>query len=950
MGITEFDLQPLKKIKVPADYENDVQFYTEAITRQHEKRRQKLLMEYEELLISKQVESSHAPQSIVQEDKSESVQSSKINEKLMRVQKINQEQREQQLLLYSQKQQLIESRRKQISSERELKAQQKEVLDTSRMEQVQRNRAQLQKLTQDKFEKRKLSYDAKLQKYELFRQAQYIAPRKTRFDETMARYQRSVQERKQQDKERLRKLEESLEKANSKKSSNIIEIKRRGLLEQLKIEDVLFNRERSQHAQQIRLLDKLQVRTEILRPNKNEPKAKPYPFPKFLCQKEQRKENSSAIFHFASEIAEQLDQVSIHDLETRLKTKYKEINLLKLIICFYITDMDYLTQDEVGGIVAKGLAALYLERPQFPIDYLAKWLLTYSELLKKQKTREERQQVKETKIKEFKVLTEQLAYLQEESLRLENQQKEKHEQFLESIKQAKYHDEFLGDVFCDYVTKRFRVNSYVCELDFPKKEIDLNQEDDENAHINLEGTKLLTYIYADQNSKFLIGQNLLPETGVTYDALKEPQPDENGEVVQTNGIYIQNVVKEPRIVYHKWPKLGAYYAIPLIYQSCLYEQSFDQGIEQRSQYLILKENQDKERSAKEAEFEERLESEDPAVIEQEKQAYLASLEPLLEPSFAQQKKEYVFCIDTLGQDREIPENHRQEIFDLVNLLIKQWELQEIQSMKADVELQLHYQSNLGAPFKEILENWALEEEQYIDSHSEKLAEFKENEKLLSYETDCLRLERLREKLSDKEFIQPLLNLSNCRIIKFNTIIQAGLYLIGANKLDINLPESNRLNIRKLVLDENLIQQIVAYNHKGPKPEPQYKWCYVDRVQKRVEKIEQEQVDAYNVILGRLLKFLQLTCKLRKLDIEIRRENIANKRKQIEQLKEEASKLLEQKELALKEHKEQLSPEELEEFNQEEWEANFDSEHPMPEIPENPADEIDDDYIIEPPQQ
>ncbi|CAK60676.1 unnamed protein product (macronuclear) [Paramecium tetraurelia] len=318
MGITEFDMQPLKKLKVPVEYENDVQFYTEAITKQHEKRRQKLLMEYEELLHSKQVESSRNPISIVQEERSESVQSSKINEKLMKVQKLIQEQREQQLLLYSQKQQLIESRKKQISSERELKAQQKEVLDTSRMEQVYRNRAQIQKLTQDKYEKRKMSYDARLQKHELFRQAQYIAPRKTRFDETMARYQRSVEERKQLDKERLRKLEESLEKANSKKSSNIIEIKRRGLLEQLKMEDVLFNRERSQHTKQIRLLDKLQVRTEMLRPNKNEPKTKAYPFPKFICQKDQRKENSSAIFHYASQFVEQLDQVDIHDLGSKL--------------------------------------------------------------------------------------------------------------------------------------------------------------------------------------------------------------------------------------------------------------------------------------------------------------------------------------------------------------------------------------------------------------------------------------------------------------------------------------------------------------------------------------------------------------------------------------------------------------------------------------------------------
>lgn len=50
MGIKEFDLQPLNKIKVPAEYENDVSFYTEAIMRQHEKKRQRLLIEYNEIL------------------------------------------------------------------------------------------------------------------------------------------------------------------------------------------------------------------------------------------------------------------------------------------------------------------------------------------------------------------------------------------------------------------------------------------------------------------------------------------------------------------------------------------------------------------------------------------------------------------------------------------------------------------------------------------------------------------------------------------------------------------------------------------------------------------------------------------------------------------------------------------------------------------------------------
>lgn len=65
---------------------------------------------------------------------------------------------------------------------------------------------------------------------------------------------------------------------------------------------------------------------------------------------------------------------------------------------------------------------------------------------------------------------------------------------------------------------------------------------------------------------------------------------------------------------------------------------------------------------------------------------------------------------------------------------------------------------------------------------------------------------------------------------------------------------------------------------------------IDRIQKRVEKIEQELVDNYNFVLGRLLRFLVMTCKLRRLDIELRREAIAVKRKAIEQAKDEASKI------------------------------------------------------------
>ncbi|CAD8136629.1 unnamed protein product [Paramecium octaurelia] len=319
MGVTEQDLLPLKKIKVPPEFESDSQFYQETILKQYEKRRQRLLIEYQELLNRKSEETQNHQKSLPPEEKQEDSTTSRINEKLLKMKKFQQDYREQQLMQYSQKEQLIETRRKQISSERELRAYQKEVLDTSRLEQVHRNRDIIQKLITDKQVQRRMSYDAKLQKWELLKQAQYLIPKSTRVDETLARYQKCLEEKKQQDLQRLKRLEESLEKACSKKSQNVVEVKRRGLLEQLKIEEALFNRERSQNAKKSNLLEKTQQRTVLDRRSMSElPKEKPYPLPKFLSSKQQKKLNSQTLQHFSSEITQLIDSVNIHDIEEKL--------------------------------------------------------------------------------------------------------------------------------------------------------------------------------------------------------------------------------------------------------------------------------------------------------------------------------------------------------------------------------------------------------------------------------------------------------------------------------------------------------------------------------------------------------------------------------------------------------------------------------------------------------
>lgn len=39
--------------------------------------------------------------------------------------------------------------------------------------------------------------------------------------------------------------------------------------------------------------------------------------------------------------------------------------------------MNYLHQENIGGVIAEGLTVLYQNQPEKPIEYLAKWLLQY---------------------------------------------------------------------------------------------------------------------------------------------------------------------------------------------------------------------------------------------------------------------------------------------------------------------------------------------------------------------------------------------------------------------------------------------------------------------------------------------------------------------------------------------------------------------------------------------
>ena len=45
-----------------------------------------------------------------------------------------------------------------------------------------------------------------------------------------------------------------------------------------------------------------------------------------------------------------------------------------------ITDAEYLKGNDLGMVIAKGMAVMYKAEPKNPVDFLAKWLLNYSKV------------------------------------------------------------------------------------------------------------------------------------------------------------------------------------------------------------------------------------------------------------------------------------------------------------------------------------------------------------------------------------------------------------------------------------------------------------------------------------------------------------------------------------------------------------------------------------------
>lgn len=137
------------------------------------------------------------------------------------------------------------------------------------------------------------------------------------------------------------------------------------------------------------------------------------------------------------------------------------------------------------------------------------------------------------------------------------------------------------------------------------------EDDNDKAHLEEETVEVIKYKHATpSHEKIMVGAVLNPEQGIAHELFQEGE--EGGAAAEEEGVeekeekekdildtekfkYIPEVVTESKMHYWQVPRLGSYMAIPLIYNSCLYEDSVDAALNDYIEKKKLKDEQEKDR-------------------------------------------------------------------------------------------------------------------------------------------------------------------------------------------------------------------------------------------------------------------------------------------------------------------------------------------------------------------
>ena len=151
---------------------------------------------------------------------------------------------------------------------------------------------------------------------------------------------------------------------------------------------------------------------------------------------------------------------------------------------------------------------------------------------------------------------------------------------------------------------------------------------------------------------------------------------------------VKEVVREPRIHFFKVPKLGSYLAIRLEYNSCLFIESYNDGVQDAirvKEKLAEQEELKRKHDEEEEDRKQQLLADDPDAEYVRDDGNWPEIKP---KPFTTNKIQYVVCINTMGQDREFTEEEVRCALDTCKRYRDEWERIEHDNLRRDIDRKL----------------------------------------------------------------------------------------------------------------------------------------------------------------------------------------------------------------------------------------------------------------------
>ena len=131
-------------------------------------------------------------------------------------------------------------------------------------------------------------------------------------------------------------------------------------------------------------------------------------------------------------------------------------------------------------------------------------------------------------------------------------------------------------------------------------------------------------------------------------------------------------------------------------------------------------------------------------------------------------------------------------------------------------------------------------------------------------------------LTPEYWKQPFLDMRDLNIMKMPRVLQTLFYLLSYDREDICERDTNKLDFKKAkaLIGEDLFEKMSKYNPLGQSEEEYKQYQKLSFLKRNVESMEEDKVDEYSIILGRIHRWITQALDVRVEDVRNRRDTIA----------------------------------------------------------------------------